>query len=139
MRRSSLSPNGRMRAAVFLLACAFLASATFAKTTPEKLGLAGYYYEQAEKMTLDLEQVPAEKRNAKDYEAIIQMYRRVYRTAPTSFRNPKAFMAIGDLYQAMAYDLKKPKYYNSAIEAYNFLMQEYPYTPMRRDALLKVA
>src|SRR5262249_1722948 len=116
-----------------------IAPRSYARSTPEKLGQAAYYFEEAERMLLELQQTPPEKRTLRQYEAIIQNYRRVYRVAPTSFRNPKALLAIGELYQGMAYDLKKPKYYTAAIDAYDFLMQEYPYSTARREALLQTA
>ncbi|MBI2817986.1 MAG: N-acetylmuramoyl-L-alanine amidase [Acidobacteria bacterium] len=109
------------------------------RTLQEKLSQARTYYDDAEKQRADLQDIPTTQRTAKDYLKVIRTYRLVYLTAPSSALNPKSIMAMGDLYQGMAFNLRNPKYFGLAVKAYDFLLQEYPYSRYQEDALLAIA
>src|SRR5581483_8321892 len=130
-------------AEVLLLAtfcvCLLPVSGAHASALHQKLERAARYYEEAEQQRAELEQIPASQRTAKDYLKVIRTYRRVYLTAPTHSQNPKSFMAIGDLYRQASVNLNNRKYFGLAIQAYEFLLQEYPFSRFQAGALLAVA
>ena len=141
MRRLHSTRSARFSAGVpLLVASIFLfQSAAFPRSTAEKLDQASHYYDDAVNALLELQLTPPAQLHASDYEKVIRAFRRVYQTAPTSPHNAKSFMSIGDTYQAMARSLKSDKYFSSALQAYDFLMQEYPHSKYNVDAILASA
>ncbi|MGH9681668.1 MAG: N-acetylmuramoyl-L-alanine amidase, partial [Candidatus Acidiferrales bacterium] len=65
-------------------------------------------------------------------------YKRVYLITSHSEEVPLALNHIAELYRTMG-DLFEEKYYQSAINSYQFLLREYPTTRLREEALLSVA
>ena len=149
MRFSFFPWNQRTGGRVCLLVAGFLVAgfpladtSAFAAGTAEKLNRANELYEEAEEALTNLQEIPSEQRSRKDYENVIRAFRRIYRTAPTSPHNAKSLLTIGELYQAMGRNLKDQnaqKYFTSAVEVYDFLLEEYPYSRYQPDALLAIA
>ena len=122
-----------------LIYMSLLSYPLLARIVPEKLSQANVYYEEAETARMALQQIPANQRTLKDYNHVILAFRKVYATAPASSRNPKSLMAIGELYQTMAFNMKDEKYLASAVRSYDFLLQEYPHSLFRAEAMLAAA
>ena len=93
---------------------------------------------RAEKFCSDLESSPVSKRTEKDYLAVVTAYRRVYLITPRAIEVPDALDEVGTLYRTMG-DLFDEKYYQSAVDAYQFLLRDYPDNRYREQALLAVA
>jgi len=110
-----------------------------ARNLQQKLNAANDYFDEAEQARAALEETPASERTARDYEQVIRLYRLVYTTAPTFPKDPKSLIAIGELYETMATNLGGRKYLDSALQAYDLLLQEYPYSRYRPDALFASA
>src|SRR5579864_1197885 len=141
MRRLHLPSNDRSGSVAMLLLAVLVSicPAAFPRGTAEKVKLADQYYDEAEQALADLQDVPAQKRTAKDYLKVIHAYHRVYQTSPLSAQNAKSLLAIGELYQVMGHNYAKEKYFTSAVEAYEFLLQQYPHSKYQADALLAEA
>ena len=109
------------------------------KRVPEKRAQAEAYYLQALEARRVLEQTSPELRVARDYQKVIQAFRRVYHTDPAYGNNTLSLMAIGELYQEMGRRWQSARSMASAIQAYEFLLREYPRSKLRLDARLAVA
>ncbi len=115
------------------------AEAQRARTAADKRRQADGYYHQALETRKALEQVPFEERAARDYQRVIQAFRRVYHTDPAYGNNTLCLMAIGALYAEMGQRWENQRSLESAVEAYRFLMREYPHSKFRREASLAMA
>jgi TolA-binding protein len=73
-------------------------------------------------------------RSAAEYLKVINRFRSVYYTYPASSKADESLMAVAELYQMMASDLKDSKYFYQAIKTYGFLEDEYPSSPYCPDA-----
>jgi N-acetylmuramoyl-L-alanine amidase len=93
---------------------------------------------RAEKLCSDLESSPVSKRTEKDYSAVVLAYRRVSLITPHAVEVPDALDEVGTLYRTMG-DLFDEKYYQSAVDAYQFLLHDYPDNRYREQALLAIA
>ena len=124
---------------VLLLAGLFLAPLSgLAHTTAQKIQQAKVYFERATKAQEALLEKPVEKRSQKDYEGVIRAFRRVYYAAPTYQNNAKSLTVMGEIYEEMARRLDNKKYLHSAIGAYEYLLEEYPHSRYRHNALLTI-
>ena len=133
-------PGGKASSWLFMLGGFFLlAPLAVSRTTAEKLDQARSYFDQAKAAHAALEATPADQRAQKDYARVIEAFRRVYLTAPTYGNNTICLMEIGGLSEEAARRFAKPDYFQSAIESYEFLLQEYPASQFRFEALLSIA
>jgi N-acetylmuramoyl-L-alanine amidase len=122
--------------AAFLSVLATVAHAD--NSAAQRRELAGQQFERAEKLRQELEARPEKDRTLSEYAALVTSYRRVYLITPRSTEVPPALNHVAALYRAMG-DLFDAKYYQSAIDAYQFLLREYPTNSFREQALLAVA
>src|SRR5215831_1406870 len=88
---------------------------------PSKRQIALDHFEEAVQMRTALESKPGRLRTAAEYSKVINKFRLVYYICPASSKSDDALMAIGELYQMMAADLKDPKYFYQAMKTYDFL------------------
>jgi N-acetylmuramoyl-L-alanine amidase len=95
-------------------------------------------FDKAEAMRAQLEAKAERERSIKDYQQLVNAYRRVYLITPHAVEVPGALREVGDLYRTMGQQFE-PKYFDSAVEAYEFLLHEYPMTNYREDAQLAIA
>jgi N-acetylmuramoyl-L-alanine amidase len=110
-----------------------------AQDSPDaKRDAARAQFARAEKLRSDLESSPVSRRTEKDYEQVVLAYRRVYLITPRAVEVPDALDEVGTLYRTMG-DLFDAKYYRSAVDAYLFLLHDYPDNRYRQQALLAVA
>ena len=95
-------------------------------------------FQRAEAMRTALEAKTERERSVQDYENLVSAYRRVYLITPTAIQVPPAIKNVADLYRRMGEQFE-PKYFNSAIETYAYLMREYPESSLREVSLLAIA
>jgi N-acetylmuramoyl-L-alanine amidase len=101
---------------------------------PSKRQVALDHFQEAVLMRTALESKPGRLRTAAEYSKVINKFRSVYYTCPASSKSDDSLMAIAELYQMMAADLKDQKYFNQAIKTYDFLQEQYPSSPYCPDA-----
>ena len=95
-------------------------------------------FDHAEKDREALEARPEKDRSLKDYSSLVNAYRRVYLITPRAAEVPAALNQVAALYRAMG-DLFDEKYYQLAVNAYQFLLREYPTSRYREDVMLAIA
>ena len=101
---------------------------------PSKKQSALEHYDLAVQLRTSLESKPKRLRSAAEYLKVINKFRSVYYTYPASSKADESLMAVAELYQMMASDLKDSKYFYQAISTYDFLEDEYPSSPYCPDA-----
>ncbi len=120
------------------LLCANVLGATGSHSqTPSQLASAAAQFDRAQKQHAALEATPESRRTLAQYEDLVKAYRRVYLITPRSPEVPFALLSVGDLCVRMG-DRFDPKYYQAAVDAYQFLLHEYPQSRYREDALFVI-
>jgi N-acetylmuramoyl-L-alanine amidase len=94
-------------------------------------------FEQAVRLRTMLEGYLEKDRTVSDYKRTVLAYHKVYLTTPLADDATRALMAEGELYEEMG-RLYGPQYFSSAIGRYNFLLQQYPGTRYRAEALFAI-
>jgi len=122
-----------------LVALLFLSliPAARAQSTATKRDAARAQFARAEKLRTALQGKPQKERALRDYTQLVSAYRRVYLITPHAAEVPAAMLAVAELYHEMGRKFDE-QYYQSAIDAYRFLLREYPTTRFRDDALLTI-
>jgi N-acetylmuramoyl-L-alanine amidase len=133
---SSLAPFSL--AVIFLLFVGCLLPAAAQEDVASRRVAAEGQFQRAEAMRAALEAKTERERSVQDYENLVSAYRRVYLITPTAIQVPPAIKNVADLYRRMGEQFE-PKYFNSAIEAYAYLMREYPESSLREASLLAIA
>jgi N-acetylmuramoyl-L-alanine amidase len=95
-------------------------------------------FERAEKAREALEARPESVRTLKDYTMLVIEYQRVYLITSHAADVPASLNHVAELFRTMG-DLFDAKYYQRSIESFQFLMQQYPTSKYREDALLAIA
>lgn len=136
MKREA-SSRIRLTIEVMLLAIALLVSlapASRAGRTPE----AREQFERAVRMRTQLEGYLPKDRAIEDYKRTISAYHKVYLISAQSEEVTPSLTAQAELYVEMGkqYD---PRYFQSAIDTYNFLIKQYPGSRYRGEAQLCIA
>jgi N-acetylmuramoyl-L-alanine amidase len=133
------SQKSRCGIALFalVLSCATMAP-LFARSVAEKKQKARTEFETAEQMRDDLHQKPAAQRKDHDYLKVIDAYRRVYYTAPTSSKADSAVEAVAELLTEEGRAFKSQHALEEAIGQYEFLRKEYPGSKYRVQALFAI-
>ena len=91
----------------------------------DKVSDARDQFESAVKMRTMLEGYLEKDRSLDDYKQTIAAYYKVYLISPQAEEVTPSLVAEAELYQEMG-RLYDPKYFQSAIGAYNFLLKQYP-------------
>ena len=115
-----------------------VALSTFASatTTAHKRQVAASQFETAERLRDSLNGRPAAERTRREYQRVIDAYRRVYYTSPASSKADASVVAVAELLAEMGRALGNPKVSQAAIAQYEFLRREYPGSKHRVEALL---
>jgi N-acetylmuramoyl-L-alanine amidase len=95
-------------------------------------------FEHAVKMRTMLEGYLERDRTLSDYRQTVAAYHKVYFISTQVVEVTPSLIAEGELYQEMG-RLFDPKYFQSAIDAYNFLLKQYPGSRYRGEALFAIA
>jgi N-acetylmuramoyl-L-alanine amidase len=139
MRRRPRRNDIQTYLGIFLLALVSLPcfASPAAQTRAAKKSVARAQYERAEKLRTALQGRPQKERTVQEYRAVVSAYRRVYLITPHAAEVTPALIAVAETYQEMG-RLFDPKFYQSAIDAYQFLLHEYPTSRYRDDALFTI-
>jgi N-acetylmuramoyl-L-alanine amidase len=122
------------------LACLLLAPAGgFARSVREKKQAARAQFEVAERLRAALDNKAESSRARADYEKVLEAYRKVYHTAPTSVKADASVLAVAELLEEQGRILNDPKSFKDAIGQYVFLRREYPGSKYRAEALWAIA
>jgi len=134
-KRTSLLSGSFPRAVLFIALAfpVFLAPAVRADSKAD----SQKQFERAVKMRTMLEGYLERDRGESDYKQTVLAYRKVYLITPTAPDATQALIAEAELYQAMG-RLFDPKYFQEAIDRYNFLLKQYPGTRFRADTLFAI-
>ena len=122
----------------FLLLLSIFSSASRADSSTARRETAKNQFDRAEKDRQVLESRPEKDRSLKEYNSLVNAYRRVYLITPRAAEVPAAIDQVAELYRAMG-DLFNEKYYRMAVNTYQFLLRDYPANRYREDAMLAIA
>ena len=138
LRRDAATIRPILRAffAVFVFLCFFTGVAR-ADNSSARRKTAKNQFERAEKEYQALEARPEKDRSLKDCTSVLNAYRRVYLITPRAAEVPAALNQVAGLYRVMG-DLFNEKYYQLAVNSYQFLLREYPGNRYREDAMLAI-
>ncbi len=121
-----------------VLLCAAMVPA-FAADAPSKKQAAYLQYEKAEQLRESLNGRPQAERTRRDYQHVIDAYRRVYYTSPASSKADESIRAVAELLAAMGRQFPPDeKDLHAAIGQYQFLRREYPGSKYRMEALFAI-
>ena len=96
-------------------------------------------FAKAERMREALNGRPVAQRTRRDYQRVIDSYRRVYFGAPTSSKADPSVVAVAELQVEMGRRFDDNKVFQRAVCEYEFLRKEYPGSRYRFDALFTIA
>ena len=99
---------------------------------------ARQHYATAERLREALNGRPAEDRSRREYQRVIEAYRRVYYGSPVSTKADPSVVALAELLVELGRQFDDPKVLKSAIGQYEFLRREYPGSRYRFDALFTI-
>src|SRR5437764_736294 len=116
-----------------LLGAPVLSSAK--RTVAQKKQLARAEFDAAEKLREALNGKPEQSRSKRDYTRVLDAYRKVYYTAPTSSKADVAALAVAELMAEYGRAFNDDKSLHDAIAQYEFLRREYPGSKRRFEAL----
>src|SRR4051812_14825033 len=121
------------------LACLLLAPVgIFARTVAQKKQAARTQLDLAERLRDSLESRPEAQRTRKDFQKVIDAYRKVYYTAPSLAKADVAVQAVAELLEDQGRLLNDPKSFKDAIGQLVFLRREYPGSKLRAEALFTI-
>jgi N-acetylmuramoyl-L-alanine amidase len=122
------------------LACLLLAPASaLARSVQQKKQAARIQFETAERLREALEGKPEAQRTRHEFQKVIEAYRKVYYTAPTSIKADESVLAVAELLDDQGRILSDPKSFKDAIGQLVFLRREYPGSKHRAEALFTIA
>ena len=119
------------------VACALLSSVE-ARTVAQKKQAARAQFETAERLREALAGKPESHRSRRDYQKVIEAYRKVYYTAPSWIKADAAVLTVAQLLDEQGRVLNDPKSYSDAIGQLVFLRREYPGSKYRPEALFTI-
>jgi N-acetylmuramoyl-L-alanine amidase len=94
-------------------------------------------FERAVRQRTILEGAPQKDRKLADYKQVITSFHRVYLITPNAEEVTPALISEAELYEEMgrAFDAK---YFQTAVETYNFLLKQYPGSRYRGEAIFSI-
>jgi N-acetylmuramoyl-L-alanine amidase len=131
----------RAMATAFAAASLFFVSPAPASATQKnsaKLQAAQSQFARAEEQRASLNSKPLADRTLADYKHVADAFRRVTLITPHAPEVPEALFAVAELNSEMG-DRFGRSYYQTAVDAYQFLVREYPASRHCSDALLRAA
>jgi N-acetylmuramoyl-L-alanine amidase len=127
----------KTKSAMAWLSLALLLACSSSPARADRKNDARDQFERAVRQRTILEGSPQRDRKIADYKQVITSFHRVYLITPNAEEVTPALIAEAELYQEMgrAFDAK---YFQSAIETYNFLLKQYPGSRYRGEALFSI-
>ncbi len=95
-------------------------------------------FARAEDQRAALNDKPANKRSLAEYKQVVSSYRRVYLITPHAPEVPESLVAIAELSVEMG-DRFGRNYYQEAVDAYRFLVHDYPASKYGQEAMFRMA
>src|SRR5579862_6546898 len=140
MTRAATARNHISIRGLFLVAgiVAFALTSFAAGPTADKDSDPRYAFERAVRMRTQLEGYLPRDRSLANYKDTIAAYHKVYLLDPQAEEVTASLIAEAELYREMARQFE-PKYFQSAIDMYTFLLKQYPRTQYRSAALFAIA
>jgi N-acetylmuramoyl-L-alanine amidase len=135
---ATIRPILRVIFATVLVLSLFPSAGHANNNAPSRRDAANAQFDRAEKAREALEARPESARTLKDYTALVIEYQRVYLITSHASDVPASLNHVAELFRTMG-DLFDAKYYQRSIESFQFLMQQYPTSKYREDALLAIA
>ena len=135
---ATIRPILRVLFASVLVLSLFPAAGRANNNPSSRRDAANAQFDRAEKAREALEARPESARTLKDYTALVIEYQRVYLITSHASDVPASLNQVAELFRTMG-DLFDAKYYQRSIESFQFLMQQYPTSKYREDALLSIA
>jgi N-acetylmuramoyl-L-alanine amidase len=131
----------RLRAALPrpLLLLAILVASGVSASAASKRDRADAAFERAIALQSALAARRPEARSPKDYEKVVRAFDVVYRIDPGYPKTPASIAAEAATYQEMGQAFASDRYYESAVTTYEFLIDQYPWASLARDALFTIA
>ncbi len=137
--RKTKAKVARLAPALAMLVCALMCALLFgaAPARADRKNDARDQFERSVRLRTILEGSPQKDRKLSDYKQVITSFHRVYLITPSAEEVTPALIAEAELYQEMgrAFDAK---YFQNAIETYNFLLKQYPGSRYRGEALFSI-
>ena len=99
---------------------------------------ADSHYTAAAQMRDALNARPEKNRTRHEYQQVIDAYRRIYNTSPTSGKADPSVAAVADLMVQMGRQFQDDEILHKAIRQYEFLRREYPGSGHRFEALFTI-
>lgn len=81
---------------------------------------------------------PEEDRTRRDYQKLISSYRQIYYGSPASAKAATSVLSVAQLLAEMGRQFDDEKNLRSAIQQYEFLRREYPFSRYRANALFAI-
>ena len=136
-----MKSSSRIRLLVFALAALLLVVPAEAKkrSVAQKKQMARSQFDTAERMREALNGRPVAERTQREYKRVIDAYRLVYYTAPTSAKADASIVGVAELMAEMGSQFNDEKSSKTAISQYEFLRREYPGSKYRIEALFTIA
>jgi N-acetylmuramoyl-L-alanine amidase len=131
-----LSARTYFSAKCLLLALA-LAVALSTPAAVDKRMQAREQFERAVRLRTTLEAEPDNERSLVDYRQALTAYHKVYLISPQAEEVTPSLVAEAELYDEMG-RLFDAKYFQSAIETYDFLLKQYPGSRYRSQAMYSI-
>ena len=128
----------RIRRGLLLAALTLFAASATATAAPPHRQQAIAAFDKAQQMRTALEAQPEGKRRKEDYKKVIGAYYEVARLDSAYSKTPVALAAVADLYCEMGREFSSDSYFLESIKTYRFLINEYPYNHISRDALFTI-
>ncbi len=143
MMQSMTGPNDKRAWKLWLAACSLLCllvSPVFAAnlSVNEKKQQARSQFEIAERMREELNGLPQHERSRREYQRVMDAYRHVYYSAPSSSKADASVVAVAELLAESGRSFNDDKALRAAISQYEFLRREYPGSRYRFDALFTI-
>ena len=110
-----------------------------ARSVAQKKQAARTEFDTAENLRDALNAKPAAQRRERDYTRVIDAYRKVYYTSPTSSKADPAVFAVAELLVEEGRAFKNQRALHEAIGQYEFLRKEYPGSKFRVQSLFTIA
>lgn len=120
-----------------LLVCLLVLPAS-AASIQQKKQKARTQFETAERMREELNGLPQKERSHREYQRVMDAYRRVYYTAPASSKADASVVAVAELLAESGRAFSDERELRAAISQFEFLRREYPGSKYRFDALFTI-
>ncbi|HKW18217.1 MAG TPA: N-acetylmuramoyl-L-alanine amidase [Terriglobales bacterium] len=141
VRRAIAFPNGwgrRVSGGALAFACLLLVSTSAQARVHRSQAWAEQQFNKAEAQRQALEGHAEQARTRREYENVIESYRRIVLEAPTTSKADGSAFLVAQLTAEMGRHFKDEMALYSAIREYKFLRREYPGSKHRMEALLAI-